>query len=100
MKPPCPLSPTSPHSFPSMPQEPRSQEASALMMMMRAIKATLVTAKTFCGKRLAKAALPLRYRLICQGFQPLSMFSDPLLSTNGRGKGGIVEYYCQDRQET
>ncbi len=45
-----------------------------------------VTAKTFCSNKTAKAALPLRCRLICQGFQPLSMSSDPLLSTNVREK--------------
>jgi len=46
-----------------------------------------VTAMTFDGGKTAKAALPLRYRLICQGFQPLSTSSDPLLSANVREKG-------------
>ncbi len=58
-----------------------------------------VTAKTFYGTKTAKAALPLRHRLICQGKLPLSVCSGPLNSTNGREEG-IVKYYCQDRQET
>ena len=49
--------------------------------------------------RLLKVALPLRYGLICQGVLPLSTSSGPLLSANVRERG-IVEYYCQDRQET
>src|SRR5216683_7966180 len=58
-----------------------------------------VTAKTFCGNKMAKMALPLRYRQICQGVLPLSTSSGPLLSTDVRERG-IVKYYCQDRQET
>ena len=57
------------------------------------------TTKTFCSIKTAKAVLPLRYRLICQGLLPLSMSSGPLLSADVRERG-IVEYYCQDRQET
>jgi len=58
-----------------------------------------VTTKTFCGNKTAKAALPLRCRLICQGVLPLSMSSGPLLSMDVREEG-IVKCYCQDRQET
>ncbi len=49
--------------------------------------------------RLAKAALPLRYRLICQGLLPLSVSSGPFAEREWKRKG-IVEYYCQCRQET
>ncbi len=54
-----------------------------------------VTTKTFCGSKTAKAALPLRYRLICQGELPLSVSSGPLNSVNVREEG-IVECYCQE----
>jgi len=48
----------------------------------------IVTAKTFCGNKTAKAVLPLRCRLICQGFQPLSMSSDPLVEHKCEREGG------------
>src|SRR6266851_2601382 len=46
-----------------------------------------VTTKTFHGNKTAKAALPLRYGLICQGLLLLSVSSGPLLSANEREKG-------------
>ena len=53
----------------------------------------IVTAKTFCGIKTAKAVFPFSHRVISQGVLPLSTSSGPLLSANVREEG-IVKCYC------